>query len=97
MRYNISRLIRKLTTKFIIFILIISVCAVIVNTPIITNEMAMLQMENDSGVYLIYETYNGVKDSIVSIGIFLIVSLFVASTARDVKQYFKDKEEHKND
>jgi hypothetical protein len=58
--------------------------------PIITNELALTQMENSNELYMLMESYNKLRP-ILSIVYGLIASVFVGTTIYDIWQFIKTK------
>ena len=90
----------RFTMRFIIKIIIfasISIIALILSSanPIITNEMAMGQMENSNELYLAMDMYNNIKP-IISIIYGCIATWFVGTTVYDIYKFIKTetKENH---
>ena len=81
---NTTRFTMRFLTKIIIFASV-SIIALILwsANPIITNEMAMGQMENSNELYMVMETYNRVK-LIISIIYGCIATWFVGTTIYDI-------------
>ena len=81
---NTARFTMRFLTRIIIFASI-SIIALILwsANPIITNEMAMGQMENSNELYMVMETYNRVKP-IISFIYGCIATWFVGTTIYDI-------------
>jgi hypothetical protein len=86
------------TKKFIVrtFVKII-ICAIIstialslLTSPVITNEIALGQMENSNELYLLMETYNKVRPFISVIYGFVTV-MFAATIIGDTYKFIKTK------
>lgn len=82
----------KLVCKIVLYV-IISVIALnfILADPIISNELALGQMENSNELYLLMETYNRNRN-IASVIYGLITTLFVGTTIYDIYKFINTKE-----
>ena len=87
---TIKKFIIKTTVKIIIFAIISTVALSLLTNPIITNELALIQMEHSNELYLLMETYNKVRP-FVSIIYGLITALFAVTTIRDTYKFIKTK------
>lgn len=80
----------KTTIKILIYAIISTIALSLLSTPIITNELALGQMENSNELYLLMETYNKVRP-FISIIYGCITALFVGTTIRDIYKFIKTK------
>ena len=82
----------KFISKIIIYV-IISALALnfILADPIISNELALGQMENSNELYLLMEAYNKNRN-IVSIIYGCITVLFAGTTIYDIYKFINTKE-----
>lgn len=87
---NTKKFIIKTTTKVLIYAIISTIALSLLTNPIITNELALGQMENSNELYLLMETYNKVRP-FISIIYGLITALFVATTISDTYKFIKTK------
>ena len=81
---NTARFTIRFLTRIIIFTVISIIALTLLSaSPIITNEMAMGQMENSNELYMVMEIYNRVKP-IISIIYGCIATWFVGTTIYDI-------------
>ena len=85
-----KKFIIKTVVKVIIYAIISTVALSLLTNPIITNELALTQMEHNNELYLLMETYNKVRP-FISIIYGLITALFAATTIRDTYKFIKTK------
>ena len=85
-----KRFIIKITTKIIIYAIISTIALSLLTNPIITNDLALGQMENSNELYLLMETYNKVKP-FISIIYGCITALFAGTTIHDTYKFIKTK------
>ena len=87
---NTKRFIYKTVLKIAIFVLFSVIASTLLYGPIITNELALTQMENSNELYMLMESYNGIRP-ILSIVYGLIAFLFVGTTIYDIYKFIKTK------
>lgn len=80
----------KTTTKIITYTIISTIALSILTSPIITNEIALGQMENSNELYLLMEIYFKSKPFISLIYGWITV-LFAGSTIYDIYNFIKTK------
>ena len=85
-----KKFIIKTTTKILIYAIISTIALSLLTNPIITNELALGQMENSNELYLLMEIYNKVRP-FISIIYGLITALFVGTTIFDTYKFIKTK------
>jgi hypothetical protein len=76
--------------KIIIYAIISTIALSLLTSPIITNELALGQMENSNELYLLMETYNKVRPFISVIYGFVTV-MFAATIIGDTYKFIKTK------
>ena len=76
--------------KIMIYATISTIALSLLSTPIITNELAMGQMQNSNELYLLMTTYNKVRP-IISIVYGFITALFAGTTIYDIYKFIKIK------
>lgn len=87
---NTKRFYCKLIIKFIAFAIFTSIVSVLLYGPIITNELALTQMENSNELYMLMESYNRLRP-ILSIIYGLIAACLVGTTIYDTYKFIKTK------
>lgn len=80
---NTTRFTVKITARIIIFITISIIVSVFLNSPIISNELALTQMENSNELYIMLETYNKIRP-VISVIYGCIIALFAGATIYDI-------------
>lgn len=80
----------KTVTKIIIYAIISTIALSQLNSPIITNELALLQMEHSNALYMIMDTYNKVRPFISIIYGFITV-MFAWTIIHDTYKFIKEK------
>lgn len=85
-----KRFIIKTITKVLIYAIISTIALSLLTNPIITNELALGQMENSNELYLLMETYNQTR-SFISIIYGFVTVLFAGTTIYDIYKFIKTK------
>ena len=85
-----KKFIIKTTIKVLVYAIISTIVMTLITNPIITNELALGQMQNSNELYLLMETYNKTKH-FVSIIYGLITALFAGTTIHDTYKFIKTK------
>ena len=85
-----KRFIIKTTTKIIIYAIISTIALSLLTNPIITNDLALGQMQNSNELYLLMETHNKTRP-FISIIYGLITVLFAWTTISDTYKFIKTK------
>lgn len=93
---NTNRFIVRILTKTIIYTIFSIVTFILLNSqPIITNNIALGQMENSNELYLLMEIYNRVKP-FVSIIYGCITTGFVGTTIYDTYKFIQKENKGEN-
>mgnify|MGYP003430122429 CR=1 FL=1 len=85
-----KKFIIKTTIKVIAYAILSTIALSLLTNPIITNELALGQMQNSNELYLLMETYNKVRP-FISIIYGLITALFAATTIHDTYKFIQTK------
>lgn len=86
----ITKFIIKTTTKIIAYTIISTIALSLFTSPIITNELALTQMDNNNELYILTETYNKIR-TFISITYGLITCCFASATIYDIYHFIKTK------
>jgi hypothetical protein len=91
-----SKFIKKTAVKIIIFALLVFIVTAVANSidPIVSNQIAIGQMEHDDFAYILMETYNRFKP-IGGAFVFVVTLLFTGRIASDAYKFYKNKKEKK--
>lgn len=85
-----KKFIIKTVIKIILYAIISTIALSLLTNPVITNELALGQMQNSNELYLLMETYNKIRP-FVSIIYGLITALFAATTIHGIYKFIKTK------
>ena len=90
--------VKKTIRKIIIFTLIMVVVASIGQafSPVISNELALTQMDNSNEMFMIMNIYNKVKP-IITIAYICVILYFVYTLGRDTYKFAKTINNSAND
>lgn len=86
----------KIGIKCLVFTILSAITLVLIQTPVITNKIAMGQMENSDELYVLMETYYKMVP-IIQVVYGLIAFAFVAWIVYDIYIYIKNLKEKKDD
>ena len=91
-----KKFITKTVKKCILFAVIMFIIAGLMQPVgvVISNELALTQMENSNEMFVIMNTYNKVR-SIVSVAFAGITLWFTSTVARDIYKFVKTTENKK--
>ena len=90
-----KRFIIKNIVKTIVFIIVSIIAMTLVQSPIISNQVALGQMENSNELFMLMETYNKIRP-IISVIYSCIGIWFVGTVGYDVYKFIKTKTKEKN-
>lgn len=76
--------------KIMIYAIISTIALSLLDSPVITNEIALGQMENSNVLYMLMETYNRVRP-FISIIYGFVTTLFVGTIIGDTYKFIKTK------
>lgn len=85
-----KRFIYKLIIKIIIFAIFSAIVNTLLYGPIITNELALTQMEQSNELYMLMKTYNKVRP-FISIIYGLITCWFASTAIYDIYNFIKTR------
>ena len=91
-----KKFIIKTTIKTFVFVVLSTIVATLVLSPVVTNNIALGQMENSDALYMLWETYNKMRP-IVSAIYSLIVLWFIGTVGYDVYKFIKQKTKEKKE
>lgn len=88
----------KIIRKCVVFALLMIVVAAIGQSvsPIVSNQVALGQMQNSDEMYVLMNTYNKIRP-IVSFAFAGIILLFTGTIARDIYKFVKTTIENKKE
>lgn len=90
-----KKFIFKTVSKLIIFAAISIIATTFFQSPVITNEIAMGQMENSNELFMLMDIYYKIKP-LGSVIYGCIVAWIVATTGYDTYKFIKTKIEENN-
>ena len=85
-----KKFIITVTIKAVVYAIISTIAVSLLESPIISNELALGQMQNSNELYLLWETYNKVRP-FISIIYGLITAFFAGTVAYDTYKFIKTK------
>jgi len=87
---NAKKFIIRIAIKVLVYAIISTITLNLLTNPIITNELALGQMQNSNELYLLMDTYNKVRP-FISIIYGLITALFAGTIIHDIYKFIKTK------
>lgn len=93
---SVKKFVFKTTVKTIVFVVLSTIALSLLQSPVISNNIALGQMENSDALYVLWETYNKVRP-IVSVIYGLLVLWFVGTVGYDVYKFIKQKIKEKKE
>ena len=92
---DIKKFVTKTITKIIVFAFCMIMLASIgqAMSPVISNELALTQMENSKELFVAMDTYNRIRP-LVTTAFTLIVVMFVCANIRDIYKFIKTVKEN---
>ena len=93
---SVKKFVFKTTVKTIVFVVLSTIALSLLQSPVISNNIALGQMENSDELYVLWETYNKVRP-IVSVIYGLLVLWFVGTVGYDVYKFIKQKIKEKKE
>jgi len=85
-----KKFIIKTAIKVIVYAILSTVALSLLTSPIITNDLALTQMENSNELYMLMDTYNKIRPFISTI-YGLITCWFASTTIGDIYKFIKTK------
>lgn len=86
----IKQFVKKMIKKVMIFAILMIIATAIGQSisPIMTNNLALTQMQNYNEMYVLMNTYSKVRP-IVNLVYVFIVGYFIGTIARDIHKFIK--------
>ncbi len=90
-----KRFVTKILTRLILFAALMIVVMTMVESPILTNEVALGQMENSSEAFMLMGMFFSFRN-LLKVIVWLIALLFGATIIRDIHKFIKSIYKEKN-
>ena len=86
-----KQFVKKTARRTLIFVFVMIIVSAIAQaiSPVITNEMALTQMQNDNAMFVAMNTYYKLKP-IVNIVYYCVILWFVCTLGRDTYKFVKN-------
>ena len=85
-----KKFIIKITIKILVYAITSTIAISLLTNPIISNELALGQMQNSNELYLLMETYNKLRP-FISIIYGLVTAWFAGTTIYDTYKFIKTR------
>ena len=92
-----KKFIIKTTVKTIVFAVLSTIALSLLQSPVISNNIALGQMENSDALYMIHEMYNKIRPIVLVIYSLIVIWLAGAvgyDVYKFIKQRIKEKKEN---
>ena len=89
-----KKFIIKTVSKLLILVILSTIVMALVQSPTISNDIAMGQMENDDGAFLMMEIYNKIRPVIDAIYACIVI-LIVGTIGYNAYKLFQKKKRYK--
>jgi hypothetical protein len=95
-KMSIKKFIIKTAVKTVVFAVLSTIALSLLQSPVISNNIALGQMENSDVLYVLWDTYNKIRP-IVTVIYSLIVLWFVGTVGYDVYKFITQKIKEKKE
>mgnify|MGYP003299755504 CR=1 FL=1 len=82
---------KRTVFKTVALIIVLMIISTVVNHPVLNNDLAMSQFENDNAMFIMWDTYNRVR-SALPVVYTVICIVYLVSIGADVHKFIKTKE-----
>lgn len=90
-----KKFIIKTIAKLIVITILSVICITLIQSPVISNQVALGQMDNDDRLFILMEMYNKVRP-VIDIVYGCIVGIIVGSIIYDIYKFIKFKYKNYN-
>lgn len=91
-----KKFIIKTVVKIFVFAIISTIALSLIKSPVVTNQIAMGQMQNDDIAFIIMNNYNRLS-AIITVAYGVITLGFIGKIAYDSYTFIKTKEKKENE
>ena len=89
-----KKFIRKIIVKIVFIFILLTVAFSLVDSPVLTNDMALIQMQINSENFMIWEIFNKIRPIVRTI-LCIIGGWMMYNITMDIYKYAKDYESFK--
>lgn len=89
-----KKFIQKILVKIAFIIILLTIAFSLIDSPVLTNEMALIQMQINSESFMIWEIFNKIRP-IIRIILCIIGGWMMYNVTMDIYKYAKDYESFK--
>lgn len=82
---------KRTIIKTVALILVLMIISAIVNHPVLNNDLAMSQLENDDAYFIAWDTYNRVRTALPVV-YSIIGFVYLVGIVADIYKFIKRKE-----
>lgn len=82
---------KRTIIKTVALIIVLMIISAIVNHPVLNNDLAMSQLENDDAYFIAWDTYNRVRSALP--GVYALIGIvYLVGIGADIHKFIKRKE-----
>lgn len=89
-----KKFIRKILVKIAFIFILLTIAFSLIDSPVLTNDMALIQMQINSESFMIWEIFNKIRP-IIRIILCIIGGWMMYNVTMDIYKYAKDYESFK--
>lgn len=92
---RVKRFVAKIMRRVILLVALLIIVLAMIESPIITNEIALGQMQNSSGAFMLMGVYSPLRKLIKAV-LWLLVAMQAITIGRDIYDFIKSINKEKN-
>lgn len=86
---------KRTVIKTVILVIVLMLISYLVNHPVLNNELAMSQMQNSNELYILWETYNSMRNMLPAV-YSIIGIVYLVGIGADINRFIKNKQKEGN-
>ena len=90
-----KRFFTRLLTRLVMFAALMIVVLALIESPVLTNEIGLGQMENSNAAFMMLGMYFSIRNILIAV-VWLVVFLYACSIIRDTYKFIKSIYKEKN-
>lgn len=89
-----KKFIRKILMKIVLIFILLTIAFSLIESPVLTNDMALMQMQISNESFMIWEIFNKIRPT-VRIILCIVSGWMMYNVTMDIYKYAKDYESFK--
>lgn len=82
---------KRTVIKTVALIIVLMIISAVVNHPVLNNDLAMTQLENDDAYFIAWDIYNRVRSALPGVYTFIGI-VYLVGIGADIYRFIKRKE-----